>query len=283
MYVILLDGYPRWDSLAAEGIDIGPFIEALEARGFDHYPAATSLHSRTNKTLLALMTTEEVSDDPAAVPEAREIRRRLLVPPGFVAVDPPVGYVTLGPGRHIDPGGLNDFDAHLLGRSALGRLAPDLGWSLLLNDLRDRLDRTLVLIETTDERRIFAHLMVPHPPFIFGPDGSAEAPRWCWPDCGLFEAHSERLSVTPTRWWAGMANQLDEVNDRLLESVDAVLAAHPNAVIVLFSDHGGRYSEADQEEQHRSFLAARTPRHPGLFANAPRPDTIIRALLEAYP
>jgi hypothetical protein len=282
MYVVLLDGYPRQDSLAALGIDNQPFIDALLDRGFDYYPTAHSVHSRTNKTLLAMLTSESVTNDPASPTLAREIRRRLVVPPGFLAVDPPVGYVTLGPGRHLDPGGLNDFEAFLLGRSVVGVLTPDLVWNPMLDDLRDRLSRTLRILATSDERRIFAHLMVPHPPFLYGAAGDAEVPRWCWPACGLFDATSERLTIEADVWAAGMASQLGRINAELLDTVDAIQARHPAAVIVLFSDHGGRYSEADQDEMHRSFLAARTPGHPRLFAEAPRPDAVIQVLLDAY-
>jgi hypothetical protein len=283
MYVILLDGYPRLDSLADLGIDNQSFIDALSARGFDHYPDATSIHTQTNQTLLAMLTSETVSDEPVSVAERRAIRRRLVAPPGFVVVDPPVGDVTLGPGRHIDPGGLNDFEAELVGQSALGRVAPDWAWSLLLADLRDRLDRTLDLIEASDEPRIFAHLMAPHPPFLYGPGGSKDIPRWCWPNCGFGNTTIESLSVEIEPWVAGMAAQLEYLDTRLLRTIDSLLARHPEAVIVVFSDHGSRYSEGDLDEMHRTFLAARTPGYPGLFAAAPRPDTIIRTLLAAYP
>ena len=287
MYVVLLDGYPRLDTLATLGIDNRPFVEALEARGFDHYPDASSIHTRTNKTLLAMLTTEDVSNDPGSVAERRAIRERLVVPPGFVAIDPPVGYVTLGSGPHVDPGGMNDFEAQLLGQSVVGTVAPDWGWSVVLDGLRDRLDRSLDLLASRSESRVFAHMMAPHPPFLYGPGGSTDVPRWCWPACGAFTNSAEDLSVSTTvtteMWAGGMEGQLEALNARLLTAVDRILADHPDAVVVLFSDHGARHSNANEDEKHRSFLVARTPGHPGLFADAPRPDTIIRALLSAYP
>jgi hypothetical protein len=79
-----------------------------------------------------------------------------------------------------------------------------------------------------------------------------------------------------------MAANLNVLNRRLLQAIDRLLEVHPDAVIVLFGDHGGRVSEADKEEWHLPFLASRTPGHPRLFADAPRPDTLIRALLATY-
>jgi hypothetical protein len=59
--------------------------------------------------------------------------------------------------------------------------------------------------------------------------------------------------------------------------------ACPNGVIVLFSDHGARYSlEMQETEWPRSFLAARTPGHPDLFGEQPAPTILLRRLLETY-
>jgi hypothetical protein len=79
-----------------------------------------------------------------------------------------------------------------------------------------------------------------------------------------------------------MAASLDVLNARLLETIDAVLEKQPQAVIVLFGDHGARVSEDDRDEWHRPFLASRTPGHERLFADEPRPDVIVRTLLETY-
>jgi hypothetical protein len=54
-------------------------------------------------------------------------------------------------------------------------------------------------------------------------------------------------------------------------------------VIVLFSDHGARYSlEMQETEWPRSFLAARTPDHPNLFGESPAPTILLRTLLDTY-
>ena len=51
-------------------------------------------------------------------------------------------------------------------------------------------------------------------------------------------------------------------------------------MVVLFSDHGSRYSlDLKQTEWYHSFLAARTPGHPQLFASDPKPTNILRTLL----
>jgi hypothetical protein len=65
--------------------------------------------------------------------------------------------------------------------------------------------------------------------------------------------------------------------------VDAIVARDPGAVVVLFSDHGSRYSlDLRQTEWYHSFLAALTPGHPRLFADDPKPTAILRTLLPIY-
>ncbi|HEX9738730.1 MAG TPA: hypothetical protein VGA91_05810 [Candidatus Limnocylindria bacterium] len=282
MYVVLLDGYPRIDTLAELGIDNSSFVNALEERGFDHYPQAMSSHTKTHKTLLAMLTDEVVTDDPVTIEARRGIRERLVVPPGFVAVDPPIGFVTLGPGPHIDPGGSNDFEGQLLAQSVVGVMAPDLAWAALAQGLRERIDASLDVLVASPELRIFVHLVAPHPPFLYEADGSAGTTRQCWPECALFANSIEDRGTTRESWASSMTGNVKALNARVLAAVDRLIAAHPDAVIVLFSDHGGRISEAERDEWHRSFLAARTPGHPGVFADAPRPDTIIRTLLATY-
>lgn len=278
-YVVLLDGYARADTLQSLGIDNTPFIEALEARGFDYYPEAHSLHSWTQKTLLAMLTDEQVPDGSGSVAEKRRIRARLRVPAGFLAIDPGIGHVTLTGGPHVNPGGVTDFETNLLALSAAGMLAPDWTWDLIASSLRNHLEASLAMIATTDARRVFAHLISPHPPFILGPGTHS---RRCWPQCHAFHGTTEHLDMTIEEWARQMRLQIEGLNPMLLDTIDRILAEHPDAVIVLFSDHGGRYTTAEPEEWHRSFLAARTPGYPNLFDVEPRPDTILRTLSRTY-
>jgi hypothetical protein len=279
-YLVLLDGYPRADTLDELGIENGAFIAALEDRGFDHYPGAESRHGWTHKTLLALLTGQHVSDTWSSVAETREIRQQLVVPAGFLAIDPPAGHAVLNGGPHVSAGGITDFESILLAYSAVAVVAPDWAWGQMTGSLRMHLEGSLEAIESTDAPRVFAHLLAPHPPFLFG--AAAESVGACWPGCQLFDNDMDRLGMTRDEWAAAMAYQLRGLNDRLLLSIDRILSTHPNAVIVLFSDHGARYSAADPMEWHRSFLAARTPGSPRLFEDEPRPDAVLRLVQATY-
>ena len=282
MYVFLLDGYPRIDTLRDLGFNNEPFGNALAQRGFDNYPESHSEHTRTHKTLVGLLTDLSVNSDPVSVTVRREIRRLIVVPPGFVEIDPPVAFVTMGSGPHVTTQGPTDFEADLVGKSIVGTLLPDWAWNTLLGALRDNVDAELEAAATTDAPRVFTHVMAPHPPFLAPWDGATSVPRRCWPSCGIFAPSFDDMGLTREEWAGGMAAQVAALNEKLLDTVDRILDQHPDAVIVLFSDHGGRADWADEAELHRSFLAARTPGHPDLYADDPKAEDVIRTLLGAY-
>ena len=278
VYLMLMDGYPRDDSLAELGIDNSTFIGQLEARGFDHYPEATSAHEWTIRTLQAMVagSPDGIPDESGTTSEKQRIRSDLQLPGAYLTVDPPVSHVTMRGGMHVSAGGPNDFEIGLVGASMIGAVAPEWAATIVGSGLRTHFERSLELVATSRSRRVFAHVMAPHPPFIYA-DGLAD----CWPQCALFEANADALGMSTREWGEQMAGHLPAVNERILTTVDELLAADPDTVIVLFSDHGGRYG-AEDDESHRSFLVARTPGHPDLFADDPHPDAVLRLVNEAY-
>jgi hypothetical protein len=150
-----------------------------------------------------------------------------------------------------------------------------------LGTLRAHLDDSLRELVTTEARRVIAHLVSPHPPFLFSATNDPDYPQ-CWPMCDAFETRFENLDIPLSTWSRLMSEQVHALNPRLLGAIDSIVLAHPDAVIVIFGDHGGRISADDTEEWHRPFLAARTPDYPWLFAREPGPDAILRILSETY-
>jgi hypothetical protein len=270
VYLVMLDGYPRIDSLAEHGIDNAPFIEQLEARGFDHYPDAHSLHRWTDRTLTALLagSPEGVPDVDSRDHERVAVHKALRVPDGWVAIAPPVGHVVMT-GPTVPLSSVNDFEAFLIGKSLPAMVIPDPLREWIRADVQRRVSESLTILARTPGP-VFAHLMAPHPPF---PDGLE-----CWPGCQVFQNDAARQGITVDEWWRRMGGYLSTLNDQLIAAVDAILAGHPNATIVLFSDHGGRADEGDRDEWYRTLLVARTPEHPRLFVDDPRPDAILRAV-----
>jgi len=275
-YVILLDGYPRADTLSSLGIDNSWFIDQLEARGFDYYPNASSRFGWTERTITVLTTGDTAqTDDMASASERGSLRGRWRLPEGFVAIAPPIGSVTIPHTRTLNPGGPTLFDAQLLRRSVFGEVPWVAEW--IMDGFRAQLNRAFELLEATEETRVFAHLLAPHTPFLYDQAAPSAAPE-CWPVCSIVDINAQRLGITVDEWAAGTAGYLEYLNPRLLGAIDVITKRHPDATIVLFSDHGGRFVEPQDAEWHRSFLAARTPGTPRLFENAPHPGSIFEVL-----
>lgn len=262
-FLVLLDGYPRADTLTELGVDISPFLRKLEARGFDHYPEATSRYTWTFATLTAM--TGEVRGF-ATEKDRLAARASWALPAGFVAIAPPFGGLNFPGVPTLNSVGTTDFEEAMLQRSVLAPVAGD----FLMEGLRRQLDRNLDLLAETDERRLFAHLLAPHIPYLYQGDCPAPPPT-CWPKCGLFDL---RVIESPGPKIDGYLRWL---NVRLVESIDQIVADHPDAEIVLFSDHGARV-DLNTAEWHRTFLAARTPTRPNLFAESPHPRSILPLL-----
>jgi hypothetical protein len=84
---------------------------------------------------------------------------------------------------------------------------------------------------------VFAHIMAPHPPFVFQADGQ---PRRQWRPFSIVDG-SHWLGRIGTRadYIAGYREQLLYVNRLLMEAIEEILAASdPSPVIILQGDHG---------------------------------------------
>jgi hypothetical protein len=301
IYIVLLDGYPRRDTLMNDmGIDNGPFEEALAARGFDVYDDALTDRRYTDLTLMTLLTgtTEGVPDDTAPASEVQWLIRRALSAAqlprlaqaaGYEwdVIDSPAGHVTFSAGHHLQHGGVNTFEDNMLAESAFGPFVKTFLPYLLTDSLRAHFEgsvESLVsLVDPNAHRLVLAHLFQPHLPFLWESDGTPTKVPFFWPRVNIFAAQIETMGMSLADYSASVQADLTTLNPKLLAMVDAIVAKDPGAVVVLFSDHGSRYSlDLKTTEWYRSFLAARTPDHPDLFASEPVPTAILRTLLPIY-
>ena len=80
--------------------------------------------------------------------------------------------------------------------------------------------------EITGPKFVFTHLVIPHHPFVFGPNG--EALDYDTPGVPEFEEYKEKYP-----------DQVTYINNRILDIVDLILASSPNPpIIVIQGDHG---------------------------------------------
>jgi len=103
---------------------------------------------------------------------------------------------------------------------------------------------------------VFAHVMIPHPPFVFGPDGEEINPDYPY---SLHDASSliRERGLTRDQYVDGYRDQLVFANGKLQSALEAILSrsAEP-PLIILQADHGPG-SLLDWEHSDSTYLKER--------------------------
>jgi len=307
IYVIVLDAYARPDMLLSEfGLDVSPFVDALRARGFDVATQSRSDYDRTDETLVSMLDMAPVDTVPgvgSAGPDTAETQQTLRLAInanvvfrryralGYTVVATGSGFEEVairGADVYLDDGQLNSFEWRLLADTGAGRLLDAIAPSFVGDELRSRLAsafsqlRSVAATSQRTPRLVIGHILSPHPPAVFGPNGE---PRPVVLD-RLYNSSGEDADGETQR--QAYADQVTYLNRRLTETVDAILAAaKAPPVIILMSDHGSRIGAAsgdpgDSDESHDTLFAALTPGFPKLYGDSPTPLIVFERLLSAY-
>jgi hypothetical protein len=307
IYVVLLDGYPREDSLEALGIDNAPFIHGLEARDFAVASRSHTNYHDTTLTLTSMLSGQylaalpELADRPTdRAAEYRLMNRALngarllddLRARGYTIIDSPSAY---GPAElfsadvHMSTGTFNHFDERILSRTYLEDVLPVLMPGLVDDWRRDAVLAPMRSVGSVAEFHsasplfMFAHVLSPHPPFLFDASGGLPEVEACYAaGCSRWTTERQVLGISPSAYRDLLAGQIQFVNGKVLEMVDRVAVQDPTAIIVLFGDHGIRFDAGVSVEYFRNFFAARTPGHKGLFPDDVSPVNVLTAIENAY-
>jgi len=300
VYLVLLDGYPRADKLGTEfGIDNEPFVQALQDRAFT--VAATSRSNyQTTELTLASMFSGRVPSDPEAdtatirpfisdgevIREFRDLAYEVVAfSSGFE------GTALRGADRFVDSGQINEFEWELLQLSGLAPVLDIVAPTLLADQHRARVlatfetARTLASEPHEGSRLVFTHVLVPHSPQVFGSDGAPNEIR------GIqvpFDDSDEYTILGPDEYDRQLAGQIAYLNGRVLELVDAIARADPNAVVVVFSDHGSGIREgvvtggSDPDLRTANLLAVRCPGRQDIIDDRSTLVNLLPRILRAY-
>lgn len=303
IYLILLDGHPRLDTLEAEfGHDSTVFLEEMVAQGFVLSPESRSNYNLTVLTLPSLLnfeTAEEMIPDPPEKPFAqyRQLARRLNASAGLealrrvgyevVSIPSPFSNVTLyNAGRVLDSGGISEFELDLHAKGGLRMILPDVQRTLIGNSHRSRIISTFETLESVaaepsgPPRIVLAHVMAPHPPYVLGPMGETIEPRACFPlSCGFWaqgpEPGPELIDA--------VRDQVEFIDRRVAEATRSILAeSRTPPVVIVFSDHGHRHEVGDAQESVRALFLAHTPGAPGLFPSDVTPLQVMPRIFNQY-
>jgi hypothetical protein len=304
IYLLLLDGYPRSDTLLSEfGFDNSSFESELDQLGFTVAPAARSNYNKTWLTVASMLNGQyvqaipEIADPPSVAPAQARLAHVLinhaaaldrLRDRGYTVISIPSPVMTTDVTKDAQVRAtphLTSFEIALASGSLAAFVVPDLVLEALASDARQNVIDQLALVSAyatapgQDPRIVLAHLMSPHPPFLLGQE--PDYLRECFPACKLWELTLPETRLSAEEYARRLSTQIEELNRRLLETVRGIARENPSAIVILMSDHGARHIQEDVDEHFRSFFAARTPGFERLFADDQSPVNILRRILSA--
>jgi hypothetical protein len=266
IYFIVLDGYARSDVMKEiYGFDNQPFLDGLVRQGFSVAKRSTSNYCQTMLSLGSTLNADyldKVVDLHASdlLQLGDRIRSnqvcRLLRPRGYQTVAFASGFDSTempDADLHLDRGSApSGFNQILIQMTPLAMIFAEVRWVDQFSRSRDRtqfiLDRLPSVARIPGPTFTFAHLLCPHPPFVFGENGEDVSPRIYGPN---LQFHTlDPFIGTPEYVRQSYRNQAKFLTRRVEQTIDRILELSPEPpVIVLQSDHGAwlRYHPNDVE------------------------------------
>jgi hypothetical protein len=252
-----LDSYGRADHLKqAYDFDNSEFISELEKRGFVVPACAQSNYVRTELSLTSSLNMQYLQDlNEEFTPDSTK-RRTLWNSLKHSAVRynfESMGYKTVNFATGFDwnelhdadyfmspppiSSGLSEFEGLLI-RTTFARHTQDLGWFdpdyIMGVNFRDRFMNVFNKVDdiahNPEPTFSYIHLISPHPPFVFDPQGNPTYPPDFW---------NENRQYPPDMYEKGYLNQLQFLNKKVLEAIDVILAnSDTPPIIMIQGDHG---------------------------------------------
>lgn len=247
IYYIILDAYGREDVLLDKlGYDNGNFLNALRQRGFYIADCSQSNYGYTEYSIPAALNHNylEELDAGSQLARARLLKhsqvRSFMEANAYTVVAFPTGWVfTEWPDADIYPDypqpatTLTEYETFLINTTLLQALN-DFG---LFNRANSSLTsprrlRALSLLSNIKQLPredgklfVFAHLVLPHPPYSFGADGEP--------------SNFNEENATQPRVVAAYIDQVKFVNRAILDVIDVLLMdSEKPPVIIIQGDHG---------------------------------------------
>lgn len=142
-------------------------------------------------------------------------------------------------------------------------------FSLHRNRVNYILDKLPETYELEPPKYIYAHIVCPHPPFVFGENGQPTERDWlqfAFADGTDYFEHGG----TVEEYKRGYIYQLEYINKRLIEVVKEIIdESETEPIILIHGDHGSGVGldwttkdQTDMEERFGILLAARLPGYP---------------------
>jgi hypothetical protein len=254
IYIIVLDAYARADVLESiYQYDNTKFLSDLEKRGFYVASQSHSNYVQTKQTLGSLLNLDYI---PALKPSEDYFSYYHLAITNnrIFSLLKQIGYQTTAfdsgftfsaiPNADIYYSNflpLSDFESYLLMGTPIEMLSNNLGLGIPTYTYQSHRERVLYTFKTlqnipesSDPKVVFAHILSPHPPFVFDQNGNPIEPGSLYQ---MFDGVGSQGKKED--YWRGYRDQVVFVNDQVLQTVDAILEKSKTPpVIILMGDHG---------------------------------------------
>ncbi len=263
IYYIILDAYGRQDILQAlYDFDNSDFLNALRARGFYVAQEATSNYVQTllsvgsslNLDYLQYLkengTTLESREDLVGLLEKSKVRT-ILAQNGYQLVSFRNSYNATIPNANVyyDDTGFSypvtPFESIVIDRTlgrvllyvpAFHKVLIEMPYDIHRSQILSAFSRLKQIPSQDGDYFVYAHIIAPHPPFVFDKNGKAlphNEPFRLADGNNYIKNHSREDYVT------GYREQIQYVNQLVLETVDAILATSKTPpIIIIQGDHG---------------------------------------------
>ncbi len=278
IFFLIVDGYGRDDQLQrVMRFDNTPFVTALEERGF---LVARKSNSNYCQTALSLASTLNLAWIQELLPNGTTNRgdlSALVDRPRMVQNLRARGYETIAigtgfPGFTFDgfdlvitePEAVSYFENTLLAMTPI-RLSNRFGDSQY-SQKRRSLEHGFAVLQrlgkpTAKPRLVFAHVMAPHPPFVFDAEGRSLQPLGPF---GFWDGSDFMTHVgSSDSYREGYVGQLKWLNSKLLETIDKLKVG---SIIIIQGDHGSKLGldqdvlkKTDLKEVFGNLAAYRVP------------------------
>jgi len=288
IYYIILDAYGRADVLQEVfGQDNSSFVQALTDRGFYVAGCSQSNYTYTLQSLGSSLNLDYIDESSAADDNSfykfiqRNVTRQFLESQGYTTVAFETGfrwtqwedadiYITYGPSFTA----LNGFELMFL-ETTLVRPAIDQAIASQAPTTYESIHYQRIMYElhtlknlpglASSPKFVFAHLVVPHPPDVFGPNGEFS------PQPG-----DETGRIPAYR------NAVRFINGEIIQVVDAILAnSETPPVIVIQGDHGP-FLYSTPHEDMKILNAYYLPGHLDLLYPTVSPVNTFRIIFDTY-
>ncbi len=299
IYYFILDSYGRTDLLKNNlEYDNSGFINDLEKLGFYVAPCSQSNYPRTDVSLGSSLNMDYLQDlNPKYTPQ-NEDRSQLwqsilnntvadeLKNAGYKTVAFASGFAfteMISADDYISPSPvwspMTEFEVMVLQTTPLRHLQ-DLGLVNLENvDGQRYRERTLLALNSMDRlaqmpgpKFVFIHLVNPHPPFVFAPDGSPTDPSKYMDENGIYSQDN---------YYKGYTQQTAFISKEMEKAASTLISESKTPpVIIIQGDHGPWLQEGN--DQFKILNAYYLPGHNDKLYPTISPVNTFRMVLDTY-